>query len=287
MQKSMCNALSPAFLFAALIAVLLLAAGCTPVSAPAAAGNGVQAAPATLNVFAAASLTDAFDEIGAQFAAENPGVEVVFNFAGSNQLATQIGEGAPADVFASANKTQMNVVIEAGRVVSGTQQVFARNRLVVVTPGDNPAGLATLQDLAAPGVKIVFAANEVPAGQYALDFLDKAASDESLGPGYKAAVLANVVSYEENVRGVLTKVTLGEADAGIVYTSDVATAGGAGGAVQQIAIPDALNTLAVYPIAVLSDSPQAALAQAFVDAVLDPAGQGVLAQYGFLPASAE
>ena len=263
----------------------LVLAGCAPVTAPAASTAGAETGSAetvTLNVFAAASLTEAFQEIGAQLTADNPGVEVVFNFAGSNQLATQIGEGAPADVFASANKTQMNVAIDSGRVVSGTQQTFALNRLVVVTPGDNPAGVTTLADLAEPGIKLVLAAKEVPVGQYALDFLDKAASDETLGAAYRDAVLANVVSYEENVRGVLTKVALGEADAGIVYSSDVVAS--AEGEVQQIEIPDALNTIATYPIAVLSDSAHPELAQAFVDAVLSADGQGVLQKYGFLSA---
>lgn len=270
---------------AMLLLSLALAAGCTPVaaptSAPTEAAETTAAEAVTLNVFAAASLTEAFGEIGAQLTAENPGVEVVFNFAGSNQLATQIGEGAPADVFASANKTQMNVAIDSGRIVSGTQQTFALNRLVIVTPGDNPAGLTTLADLAQPGVKLVLAAKEVPVGQYALDFLDKAAADDTLGGAYRDAVLANVVSYEENVRGVLTKVALGEADAGIVYSSDVVAS--AQGGVRQIDIPDVLNTIAAYPIAVLSDSAHPQLAQAFVDAVLSAEGQRVLEQYGFLP----
>jgi molybdate transport system substrate-binding protein len=271
-------------LVAVFVAVLLAAVSCASVRAPASntAPGANNSQPVTLNVFAAASLTDAFGRIGDQFAAAHPGVEVVFNFAGSNQLATQIGEGAPADVFASANRAQMAVAIETGRIVSGTQQTFARNRLVVVTPSDNPAGLAALPDLAQPGVKIVFAAQEVPVGQYALDFLDKAEADGSLGAGYKEAVLANVVSYEENVRSVLTKVALGEADAGIVYTSDVVAS--AEGEVQQIAIPDALNTIAAYPIAALSDSPNPEVAQAFVDAVLASEGQQVLAEFGFLGA---
>lgn len=261
--------------------VLLLAGGCQGVAlqAPTGAVPADPAQPVTLNVFAAASLTDAFGEIGAAFEAGHPGVKVVFNFAGSNQLAAQLGEGAPADVFAPANPKQMEVAIDAGRIASGTQQTFARNRLVVVTPGDNPAGIQSLQDLAVAGRKIVLAAQEVPAGQYSLEFLDKAAAGSSLGAGYKAAVLANVVSYEENVRGVLNKVTLGEADAGIVYRSDAAAS--PGGPVRQIEIPDALNVVASYPIAVVSDSSHAAEAQTFVEAVLAPAGQKILAKYGF------
>ena len=188
--------------------VSLLLLGCMPLTPPAAnesaTGSTTGAESITLNVFAAASLTNAFGEIGANFAAANPGVAVVFNFAGSNQLATQIGEGAPADVLASANGTQMNVAIASGRVISGTQRTFVRNRLVIATPADNPAGLTGVQDLATPGVKLLFAAKEVPVGQYALDFLDKAEADGALGAGYKAAVLDNVVSYEQNVRAVLT-----------------------------------------------------------------------------------
>ena len=271
------------YMVAVLLALSLAVAGCRPPSTltsgrPPAAG-GTSAAPATLNVFAAASLTDAFTEIGQQFAAEHGGTEVVFNFAGSNQLATQIGQGAPADVFAAANKAQMQAAIDSGRIVSGTQQTFVRNRLVVIVPGDNPAQLASLQDLARPGLKIVLAAKEVPVGEYALDFLDKAAADGSLGAGYKEAVLANVVSYEENVRSVLAKVALGEADAGVVYTSDAAVSKGE---IKQIEVPDALNTIAAYPIAPLGDSLNSELAHQFVDYVLASAGQQVLEKYGFI-----
>lgn len=257
--------------------VLLWAAACT-------AGdelNGAAKAPAdstsTLTVFAAASLAEAFTTIGKNFEAANSGVKIIFNFAGSQQLAQQVGQGAPADIFASANKKQMDVAVEAGRVISGTAQIFARNRLVVVIPKDNPAQLASLADLAKPGIKVVFAAKEVPVGQYALDFLDKAAGGE-LGASYQAAVLQNIVSYEENVRAVLTKVKLGEADAGIVYTSDI----GATSEVLQIAIPDPLNALAAYPIAVIADSPHSALAQKLVDYILSPTGQQILEQHGFI-----
>ncbi len=265
-----------------LLAVASLAVmGCAPVVAPAQPESAANSGTSTLTVFAAASLIDAFKEIGAEFALAHPGTEVIFNFAGSNQLATQIGEGAPADVFASANGTQMNVAIATGRILSGTQQTFVRNRLVVVTPADNPAGLASMQDLATPGAKIVFAAKEVPVGGYSLDFLDKAEADGSLGAGFKDAVIGNVVSYEENVRVVLTKVTLGEADAGIVYTSDAAASGE--GKVGQIEIPDIFNTIATYPIAPLNDSPNLDLAQQFVTLVLAPAGQQILEKYGFIP----
>jgi molybdate transport system substrate-binding protein len=240
--------------------------------------------PATLTVFAAASLTDAFNEIGQNFSAEHPGVTVTFNFAGSQQLAQQLAQGAPADVFASANKTQMLVAInEAGRVISGMEHTFVRNRLVVIYPADNPAGLTQLQDLAKPGLKLVLAAKEVPVGQYSLDFLNKAITDTAFSPTYRDDVLKNVVSYEENVRSVLAKVALGEGDAGIVYTSDILGEGA--DQVGRLDIPDNLNTIASYPIAVISDSAYPVQAQAFVDYLLSPAGQEVLVKHSFISAT--
>ncbi len=239
--------------------------------------------PVTLNVFAAASLTDAFNEIKGKFEAANPGVTVAYNFAGSNALAQQLGEGAPADVFASANKKQMDVAIEAGRVVTGTTQVFVRNRLVLIVPKDDPANVETLQDLAKTGLKLILAAKDVPVGQYSLDFLDKAAADAAFGAAFKDDVLANVVSYEDNVRSVLTKVALGEGDAGIVYTSDIS--GDAAKDVVSIEIPDALNTIAQYPIGAVKDSANAAVAEAFIAYVLSADGQAILESYGFIPAA--
>ena len=247
---------------------------------PPATSAGASAAPVELNVFAAASLTDAFGAIGKNFEAANPGVKVVFNFAGSQQLAQQLAQGAPADVFASANQKQIDDVARSGRIVGSAAQTFARNRLVVIYPKDNPAGLKGLSDLAKPGLKLDLAAKEVPVGQYALDFLDKASKDPAFGPSFKDAVIKNVISYEENVRAVLNKVTLGEADAGIVYSSDIAL--DAAGKVGRIDIPDNLNTIAVYPIAPVKDSKNAALAQKFVDYVLAPDGQAILERYGFI-----
>ena len=234
----------------------------------------------TLNVLAAASLSDAFQEMAPAFETAHPGFIVQFNFAGSQQLAQQLASGAPADIFASANQKQMEVAVEAGRVEQDAAVPFVQNRLVVVVPSANPAGIASLKDLAKPGLKLVFAAKEVPVGQYTLDFLTKADMDASLSDGFAAKVLANVVSYEENVKAVLAKVSLGEADAGIVYTSDAASADGK---VTQIAIPDTLNILADYPIAVIEDSPLPELAAAFIQWVQSDQGQTVLKKYGFLP----
>jgi molybdate transport system substrate-binding protein len=255
------------------ILVLLLSSACTPSAAP-------ESSPVTLNILAAASLTEAFQEIAPAFEAAHEGVTLQFNFAGSQQLAQQLANDAPADVFASANKKQMDVAVEAGRIAADAPVNFVQNRLVVVLPADNPAGITSLADLAKPGLKIVLAAKEVPVGQYALDFLAKADADVSLGSGYSAGVLANVVSYEENVKAVLTKVSLGEADAGIVYTSDAASATAG---IVQIEIPDGLNVIAQYPIAVVADSMHSDLARAFVEWIQSTEGQKVLEKYGFLP----
>jgi molybdate transport system substrate-binding protein len=237
--------------------------------------------PGELTVYAAASLRDAFKEIGANFEAANPGFKVVFSFAGSQQLAEQIGAGAPADVFASANKAMMDAVIKTGRVGGGTDKVFARNRLVVIVPGDNPARIRTLKDLAKRGVKLVLADKRVPVGGYSLDFLAKAARKPTYGATYSQTVLSNVVSYEEDVKAVFSKVALGEADAGIVYSSDVVA--DKAKAVRKIDIPNDLNTVATYPVAPLQDSPNRLMAQRFIDYVLSPEGQKVLVKYGFIP----
>ena len=258
--------------------LLWLLLGCGGGGAGAPTAEGV-----TLNVFAAASLTDAFNEIGAAFGAANPGVSVVFNFAGSNQLAAQIAAGAPADVFAAADAAQMAAAVASGRVDAGAARPLATNRLVVVVPAGNPAGIATLQELAVPDTLLVLAAEEVPVGRYALAFLDRAAADAAFGGGFRAAVLANVVSYEANARGVLNKVALGEADAGIVYASDRVGAEG----VAALQIPDTLNVVAQYPIAPLNDSAQPELAASFVAWVLGEAGQAVLADYSFGPVVGE
>ncbi|HMO58990.1 MAG TPA: molybdate ABC transporter substrate-binding protein [Roseiflexaceae bacterium] len=232
-----------------------------------------------VTVFAAASLADAFEELAVAFTARYPAATVSYNFAGSQQLAAQINEGAPADVFASANQAQMQVAIAGGRVQGGSEQTFVRNRLVVITPRDNPAGITSLPDLARPGLRLILADAAVPVGRYSLDFLAHASSLPEYTTSYSATVLANVVSFEESVRAVLTKVVLGEADAGIVYTTDAALDADR---LQQIEIPDTLNTIASYPIALLVDSGQPRLARAFIDFVLADEGQRILGRYGFL-----
>jgi molybdate transport system substrate-binding protein len=267
-----------------LVLFLLLTTACAPQAAATATPPSAQAGqPGTLTVMAAASLTAAFQEIGKAFESQHAGVKVEFNFSGSQQLAQQIAQGAPADVFASANKAQMDAVVKTGQVDQNAPKVFVKNRLVVIYPKANPAKISKLQDLAKPGLKIDLAAKEVPVGQYALDFLAKASQDASFGAAYQAAVTKNVVSYEDNVKAVLTKVSLGEADAGIVYTTDAAAA--PAGTVEQLAIPDAFNVIASYPIAVIKTSKAPDLAKAFVDLVLSPTGQDILKKYGFIAAT--
>jgi molybdate transport system substrate-binding protein len=257
-----------------LLAIFLV--GCAPAATPTEARTQAPQAK-TLNVFAAASLTDAFTELGKSFEAANPGVTVTFNFAGSQALQTQIEQGAPVDVFASASKTNMDAVVTGNFVAAYAPKTFLNNKLVVVMPADNKAGLETLEDLAKPGIKIVLAAEAVPVGKYALQALDL--MDKKFGNEYKSRVLANVVSNEDNVRQVVSKVQLGEADAGIVYTSDAVAAP----ELKTIEIPADLNVIAKYPIAPLVKSENADLAKAFVDYVLSADGQAILAKWGFAP----
>jgi molybdate transport system substrate-binding protein len=234
--------------------------------------------PGELTVFAAASLTEAFEEIGSAFELAHPGSTVVFNFAGSQTLRTQIEQGAAADVFASASMTEMDALLASGDAASEADEVFARNRLVVVTSPQSTLPIESLADLARPGLKIVLAAEEVPVGRYSRQAL--ANLEASLGDTYAEEVLGNVVSLEENVRQVLGKVALGEADAGIVYTTDAVTAP----TLPTIGIDDPYNVEAEYPLAVLTESIHPRLARAFVDFVLSAAGQEVLQSHGFLPA---
>jgi molybdate transport system substrate-binding protein len=254
-----------------LTASLVLAA-CAPAATPP-TGTGA------ITVFAASSLTDAFTEIAEAFEASHPGVEVTLNFGASSQLATQINEGAPADVFASASGSTFKTVTDAGNAADPA--VFATNRLTIITPSDNPAKIASLQDLANPGVKLVLAVRGVPVRDYAEQVFTKAAENPDLGAGFPTKVLANLVSEEDNVRLVVSKVALGEADAGICYITDVT--GDQKANIGQIEIPDDLDVIASYPIGTIKESTQAELAQAFVDFVLSSEGQSILVRWGFGP----
>ncbi|MGD9932495.1 MAG: molybdate ABC transporter substrate-binding protein [Dehalococcoidia bacterium] len=233
---------------------------------------------ADILVFAASSLTDAFDALAEGFRVEHPAISVTFNYASSSALATQINERAPTDVFASANDAQMKIVTVAGN--ASDPQTFATNVPVIVVPAGSKA-VASLADLAVPGVRLVLAGPDVPIGAYSRQVLGNAA-DAADGPGADFAdrVLANLKSNESNVRAVLTKVQLGEADAGIVYQTDVALAGDD---VEVIQIPAAYNVVASYPIAVTKESRNPAAAAAWIAYVLSPEGQAVLQRFGFGP----
>ena len=248
-------------LAAAVATVALLLAGCGGDDEP---SGGSPAAPGELTVFAAASLTAAFTELGQRFTAASGGAKVTFNFAGSQALATQIQQAAPADVFASADTPNMGKVKD----LVGTPQPFASNLLAIVVEKGNPRGVRTLGDLASSDLKVVLAAEEVPAGRYAKQVLDR------------AGVRVQPVSQEDNVKAVVTKVSLGEADAGIVYVTDV-TAGG--DKVEGVDIPEDQNVVATYPIATVKASRAQDPAQAFVDLVLSGEGQRVLKEHGFPP----
>jgi molybdate transport system substrate-binding protein len=232
-----------------------------------------------LTIFAAASLTDAFGQIKDTLEGANPDLSIEYNFAGSQQLAMQLGEGAGADVFASANKTQMASAQDADRIAT-EPVIFVRNRLAIIVPSDNPAGIESPADLANEGLKLVVANPDVPVGGYTLDMLDKMSADPAFGADFRSRVEANFVSLENNVKQVVTKVQLGEADAGVVYVSDVTPDVRAD--VRFIEIPAAFNVIAEYPIAAISDGDRA-LAQAFIDFLLSATGQAALEEWGFTP----
>jgi molybdate transport system substrate-binding protein len=235
------------------------------------AGNG-EASPAptarsgSATVFAAASLTESFNELKEVFERQNPGASVTLNFGSSSSLAAQILEQGGADAFASADETNMEKVVAEG-LVEGASRVFTKNRLQIVVGPGNPERVRGLADLAKPDLKVVLAAPQVPVGRYAREALAK------------AGVSVDPVSEAADVKGVVGPVTLGEADAGIVYASDVKAAGANAAAVD---IPEQHNVVAEYPIAVLKDRPGRQVAQAFVDLVLSEEGQRVLAEKGFL-----
>ena len=253
-------------------AVLLCTCACD-------ASPPIQGSPSSqerLIIYAAASLSEAFGEIAHTFNTLHPGVDLAFNLAGSNTLRAQIEQGAMADVFASANSKEMDELVAHGFVGQNEPLIFLTNKLVVITPAGNPARISALADLVRSGTKLVVATEDVPVGRYSRLMLD------NVGAEFKALVLANAVSNETTVKQVVAKILLGEADAGIVYSSDVLAAPD----LNVIEIPVEFNVLAEYPIAPLADSPNPELARQFVAFVLSPDGQDILYKWGFTPLSA-
>jgi molybdate transport system substrate-binding protein len=269
---------APANTLNRLHAVLLLAAlvaspaFCKPSSAYAA-----DAAP-SITVFAAASLREAFEAAAPAFTSKT-GTKVTFNFAGSDTLETQIAQGAPADVFASANKPQMHKAHEAGLLL-GEPRIFAQNQLAIIIPKDNPGRIKSAADLGRSGVRVVLAAPTVPVGNYARTAFANLSKIPAYGAQFAQNVEANVVSNEVDVKAVVTKISLGEADAGVSYLTDITS--GVAKSVASIPFPADTAPVADYPIAIVKASKNADAAKAFIDFILSPEGQGFLKERGFI-----
>lgn len=242
--------------------------------------GGPAEAADTLMVFGAASLTEFLGEAGAAFEKQHPGTTVRLNLTASSRLRVQIEHGAPADVFLSADMKHMNPLVKAK--LADQSSIFAHNRLVIAVPKKNPAGIKSPADLAKPNVKLVVAAPETPIGSYTRTVIQKMDASGKYGAGFANKTLANVRSNEGTVKAVVAKVNLGEADAGICYSSDITPAVRKN--VIAMDIPDAYNIVADYPIAVIARSRQKNLANEFKRFVLSPEGQSLLVEHGFLNA---
>jgi molybdate transport system substrate-binding protein len=272
----------PALLLLVLVIVL---AGCGSSGSNSAGGDGGSGGVGgeqggTLTILAASSLTDAFAELGNIFEQQYPGTTVKTSLGASSELLAQIQQGAPADVFASAAEEEMNIAVKDG-LVAGKPQIFVKNREFIMVPEDNPANIKSLEDLSKPNIKLVLAAKDVPAADYALEILGKA--NKVYGSGFKREVLSNVVSREADVRASVNRVVVGDADATFGYKSDYTP--DIRDKVKIITIPPNLNIIATYPIAVLEDAKEPGLAKKWVDLVTSKEGQKVLEQWNFEPAA--
>ncbi len=243
-------------------------------------GGGTGGGGGEITVLAASSLTDAFEQMVGVFQEQKPGARVRMSFGSSSEVLAQIQQGAPADVFASADEAKMDTAVEEG-LVKGEPRVFARNEPVVIVPADNPAGIQEFRDLAAADGQYVLAEDGVPIAQYTRDVLANA--NARFGGGFEADVLDKVVSREANVRAAANRVALGEADATFVYRSDATQ--DIQDRVEVVEIPEDLNVIATYPIAVLEGSQNPQLARAWVSFASSDEGQRILEENGFLPAS--
>jgi molybdate transport system substrate-binding protein len=256
--------------FAAVMAAGLMLAGCS--TSPTSSTSSPS--PAKLTVLAAASLTKVFPMIGDDFTKVHPEVTFSFSFGGTDQLAAQIQQGAPADVFAGASTKYGDQLASANQIKP--YRVFCTNQLVLITPASNPAGITSLQDLATKPVKLVIGSETVPVGSYTRTVLSNL--DAAYGSDYDGKVLANVVSNEDSVTSIVTKVESGEADAGFVYITDSLAAGSQ---VNTITLPADAQAVAKYPIAVVSASTHASAAQQFVDFLMTSDAQQLLQRAGF------
>jgi molybdate transport system substrate-binding protein len=243
-------------------------------------GGGGRQQGGTLTILAASSLTDAFAELGNIFEQQNPGTTVKTSLGASSELLAQIQQGAPADVFASAAQEEMNTAVKDG-LVAGKPEVFVKNREIIMVPEDNPANIKDLEDLSKPNIKLVLAAKDVPAADYALGILGKA--NKVYGSGFKQEVLSNVASREADVRASANRVVVGDADATFGYKSDYTP--DIRDKVKVITIPPNLNIIATYPIAALKDAKEQGLAKKWVELVTSKEGQRVLKKWSFEPAA--
>jgi molybdate transport system substrate-binding protein len=265
-----------------LLAVLVVVVGCGGSGSGSGGGSGGGGAKqgGTLTILAASSLTDAFGQLGKTFEEQNPGTTVQQSFGASSDLLAQIEQGAPADAFASAATEEMDTAVKKG-LVSGKPEVFVKNREVIMVPKDNPANINSLKDMAKPNIKLVLAAKDVPAADYAVEILGKA--NKVYGSGFKNKVLSNVVSREADVRASVNRVVVGDADATFGYASDYTP--DIRDKVKVIPIPPKLNIIATYPIAALKDAKDPELARKWLDLVTSKQGQKVLKKWNFEPAA--
>jgi molybdate transport system substrate-binding protein len=232
----------------------------------------------TLTIFAASSLEAALEAAASAYEAANPGTTLTVSTDSSAALATQIEQGAPADVFLSADTSNPQKLVDAG-LAAGEPVAFAANLLTIIVPADNPAGVTAAADLARDGLHIIAAGDEVPITRYATQLVDNLAVQPGAPADFAAAYAANVASKEDNASAVVAKIALGEGDAGIVYVTDAAAADG----VKTIDVPDAANVLATYAGMVVGASPNQAGAKTFLEWLAGPDGEAVLAEFGFLP----
>ena len=274
------------------IAAALLVAACSTGPGAAPPSTSAPATPATdgqssepsapaaaaLTIFAAASLKSALEQAKTAYQAANPGSTITLATDSSAALETQIEQGAPADVFLSADTTNPQKLINGG-FTSGEAIPFAGNKLTVIVPTDNPAAIQSAADLAKPGLRIIAAGDEVPITKYATQLVENLAAEADDPARFAAAYVANVASKEDNVSSIVSKVALGEGDAGIVYVTDAA----ASDEVTAIAVPDAANVPATYAGVVVGESPNHEAGAAFLDWLTGTDGQAVLSSFGFLP----
>jgi molybdate transport system substrate-binding protein len=268
--------------FVALACVFLMLLGVVSCGGASDSGSGGESKEqgGTLTILAASSLIDAFGELGMTFEKQNEGVTVKQSFESSSTLLTQIQQGAPADVFASAATEEMDTAVDDG-LVAGKPQVFVKNREIIMVPKDNPADITEFKDVANPGVKLALAQKDVPAADYALQILDKA--NAQYGDVFEKKVLSNVVSREADVRASVNRVVVGDAEATFGYASDYTI--DIRDRVKVVPIPPDLNIIATYPIAALDGAKDPGLAKKWIELVTSKHGQRVLKKWNFEPAA--